>query len=81
MEQADFRVISYYRLLKNFRRIWTILYQEFNGEDSEFGRERELKRLKGLLFNSVNVDERAKMNLKKEKIMKMSGVNRILLEK
>lgn len=81
MEQADFRVISYYRLLKNFRRIWTILYQELNGEDSEFGRERELKRLKGLLFNSVNVDERAKMNLKKEKIMKMSGVNRILLEK
>lgn len=81
MEQADFRIISYYRLLKNSRRIWTILYQEFNGEDSEFGRERELKRLKGLLFNSVNVDERAEMNLKKEKIMKMSGVNRILLEK
>lgn len=49
MEQAAFRVMSYL-LLKNFRRIWKILYEEYNGE--------ELKRFKGLLFNSMNVDER-----------------------
>lgn len=58
MEQADFRVMSYL-LLKNFRRrIWIMLYQQGNGEDSDFGREHELKPLKSLLFNSMNVDGR-----------------------
>lgn len=56
MEQAAFRIMRYL-LLKKFRRMWIILDQEYNGERSDIGREVDLKHLKGLFFNSKNVNE------------------------